>query len=233
VGPGEQRPEGGEHAGSPRDESSNRSGARHQGIGLSVTVVLLILLLVGILRTALNIAIRAIAVARAKSCGWWLTGTLWGLLSQGVVTSVQWTVAKRRAVSGAAGRDMEDKKDRGGSTPAGTRLLIRSSPNRGSVLLHLDQHFIERESYRSGRERALEISGRGRNAGSVIYPMCCVLTNKAPGLCNQLSLLPSEPRTRARGEGDTYTPLSWPQTLEGGGLSARDCLRDSQAICSF
>jgi hypothetical protein len=102
-----------------------------------------------------------------------------------------------------------------------------------SVLLHLDQHFIERESYRSGRERTLEISGRGRNAGSVIYPMCCVLTNKAPGLCNQLSLLPSESRTRARGEGDTHTPLNWPQTLEGGGLSARDCLRDSQAICSF
>jgi hypothetical protein len=101
------------------------------------------------------------------------------------------------------------------------------------VLLHLDQHFIGRKSYRSGRERTLEISGRGRNAGSVIYPMCCVLTNKAPGLCNKLSLLPSESRTRARGEGDTHTPLNWPQTLEGGGLSARDCLRDSQTICSF
>jgi len=59
---GEQRPERGEHAGSPRDEGSDRSGAWRQGIGLSVTVVLLILILVSILRTALNIAFRAIAV---------------------------------------------------------------------------------------------------------------------------------------------------------------------------
>jgi hypothetical protein len=92
--PGEQRPEGGEHAGSPRDEGSDPSGARRQGIGLSVTVVLLILLLVSILRTALNIAFRAIAVARARSCGWWLTGALWGLLLQGIVAPpVQWTMA--------------------------------------------------------------------------------------------------------------------------------------------
>jgi hypothetical protein len=153
--PGEQRPEGGEHAGSPRDEGSDRSGVRHQGIGLSVKVVLLILLLVSILRMALNIAIRAIAVARARSCGWCLTGALWGLLLQGVVAPVQWAVAKRCAISGAAGRDMEDKKDRGGSTPAGMRLLIRSPPDRGSVLLHLDLHFIERGPYRSERERTL------------------------------------------------------------------------------
>ena len=101
------------------------------------------------------------------------------------------------------------------------------------VLLHLDQHFIERGPYRSGRERTLEIGGRGRNSNCVIYPICCVSTNKAPGLYNQLSLLPSEPRTRARVERVGHTPLNWPQTLEGGGLSARDCLRDSQAICSF
>ena len=63
--------------------------------------------------------------------------------------------------------------------------------------------------------------------------MCCVLTNKAPGPCNQLSLLPSGSRTRARGEGDTYTPLNWPPDLGREALSARDCLRDSQAICSF
>ncbi len=64
--PGEQRPKGGEHTGSPRDGGSDRSGARHQMgsategltdttgchlvpmyqvIGLSVTVALLILLL--------------------------------------------------------------------------------------------------------------------------------------------------------------------------------------------
>jgi hypothetical protein len=66
------------------------------------------------------------------------------------------------------------------------------------VLLHLDQHFIERGPYRSVRERTLEIGGRGRNANCVIYPICCVSINSAPGLYNQLSLLPSEPRTRER-----------------------------------
>ena len=193
-------------------------------------MILLILILVSILRTALNIAFRAIAVARARSCGWWLTGTLWGLLLQGVVAPVQWTMAKRCAISGAAG---QDKEDRGGSTPAGTRLLIRSSSDRGSVLLHLDQHFIERGPYRSGRERTLEIEGRGLYATCVIYPMCCVSINSAPGLYNQLSLLPSEPRTRARVERVGSIPLNWPLDLEGKGLSARDCLRDSQTICSF
>ncbi len=84
-------------------------------------MVLLILILVSILRTALNIAFRAIAVARVRSCGWWLTGTRWGLLLQGVVAFVQWTMAKRRAISGAVGRDMEDKKDRRGKTPALSR----------------------------------------------------------------------------------------------------------------
>ncbi len=142
-------------------------------------------------------------------------------------------MAKRRAISGAAGRDMEDKKDREGSTPAGTRLLIRSSPDRGSVLLHLDQHFIERGLYGSGRERTLEIGGRGRNSNCVIYPICCVSTNKAPGLYNQLSLLPSEPRMRERVERVGSIPLNWSPDLEGEGLSARDCLRDSQMICSF
>jgi hypothetical protein len=115
-------------------------------------MVLLILLLVGILRTALNIAIRAIAVARAKSCRWWLTGTLWGLLLQGVVTSVQWTMAMRRAISGAAGRDMEDKKDRGGSTPAGTRLLIRSSPDRG-VFCSIAINILSKENRIAAEER--------------------------------------------------------------------------------
>jgi hypothetical protein len=121
--PGEQRPKGGEHAGSPRDGGSDHSGARlqmgpateslidttgchlvpmYQVIGLSVTVALLILLLVSILRMVLNIAIRAIAVARARSCRWWLTGAFWGLLLQGVVAPVQWAVAKRRAISEAA-----------------------------------------------------------------------------------------------------------------------------------
>jgi hypothetical protein len=74
----------------------------YQVIGLSVTVALLILLLVGILRMALNITVRAIAMARARSCRWWLTGTFWSLLLQGAVAPVQWAVAKRRAISKAA-----------------------------------------------------------------------------------------------------------------------------------
>jgi hypothetical protein len=220
----------------------------YQVIGLSVTVALLILLLVGILRMALDITVRAIAIARARSCGWWLMGAFWSLLLQGAVAPVQWAVAKRRAISKAAAwrgsseaaclqaegaearrpgsedvdrpsalgtgpsiadglgswrdglfsqgnadqvplvvtiegeqatmgvtaasRDTEDKKDRGGSTPAGTRLLIRSSPDRGSVLIHLDQHFIERGPYRSERERTLEILGWGWIVRGLISHTC-------------------------------------------------------------
>ena len=226
--PGEQRPEGGEHAGSPRDEGSDRSGAWHQGIGLSVAVILLILILMSILRTALDIASRAIAVMRARSRGWWLTGTPWGPLLQGVVALVQWAMARRRASSRAAGRVMEDKEDREGTTPAGTRLLIRSSPDRGSVLLHRDQHFIERESYRSGREMALEIQDRSWYITYTISPLRCVMANRASGPSFQLSLIPS----RCREERVSSTSPSGSLDLEEGGLSARSCLRDSQAICS-
>ncbi len=88
--PGEQMSHGGEHTGSPRVGGSDCSGARHQMdsatesltdttgchlvpmyqvMGLSVTVALLILLLVSILRMALDIVIRAIVIARARSCG--------------------------------------------------------------------------------------------------------------------------------------------------------------------
>jgi hypothetical protein len=79
--------------------------------------------------------------------------------------------------------------------------------NIGSVLLHLDQLFIEREPYRSGRERTLEIGGRGRNSNCVIYPMCCVLTNKAPGYeISSPSYLVNQ--GRARGGRETPTLLS-------------------------
>jgi len=148
-------------------------------------VILLILILMSILRTALDIASRAIAVMRARSRGWWLTGTPWGPLLQGVVALVQWTLARRRASSRAAGRVMEDKEDREGTTPAGTRLLIRSSPDRGSVLLHRDQHFIERESYRSGREMALEIQDRKRDGiGNPGQELVYHLYYLPPALCN-------------------------------------------------
>jgi hypothetical protein len=191
-------------------------------------VILLILILMSILRTALDIASRAIAVMRARSRGWWLTGTPWGPLLQGVVALVQWTLARRRASSRAAGRVMEDKEDREGTTPAGTRLLIRSSPDRGSVLLHRDQHFIERESYRSGREMALEIQDKDWYITYTISPLRCVMANRASGPSFQLSLIPS----RCREEGVSSTSPSGSLDLEEGGLSARSCLRDSQAICS-
>ncbi len=118
--PGKQRPQGGKHTGSPRYGGSDRSGAWHQMgsatesltdttgchlvpmyqvIGLSVTVALLILLLVSILRMALDIVIRAIATAKARSCEWWLMKAFWGLLLQVAVAPVQWVVAKRRAIS--------------------------------------------------------------------------------------------------------------------------------------
>ncbi len=58
-------------------------------------------------------------------------------------------------------------------------------------------------------------------------------TNKAPGPCSQLSLPPSGSRTRAGVERESATFLNWSPDLEREGLSARDCLRDSQAICYF
>jgi hypothetical protein len=267
-------------------------------------VVLLILLLVGILRMALNNLSQAIAIARARSCRWWLTGAFWSLLLQGAVAPVQWAVARRRAIGKAAawrgsseavclqakdaearrpgsedvdrpsalrtgpsiadglgswrdwlfsqgnvdqvylvatiegeqaamgvtaaGRDTEDKKDGGRSTPAGTRLLIRSSPDRGSVLIHLDQHFIERGPYRSERERTLEIVGGDRNANCLISHTCLGSINSSPGLYYQLSLLHTEPRARA-GVEQTATFLS----LDPDNQRGKDCLRGSQTICSL
>jgi hypothetical protein len=279
----------------------------YQVIGLSVTVALLILLLVGILRMALNITVRAVAIARARSCGWWLMGAFWSLLLQGAVAPVQWAVAKRRAISKAAawrgsskaaclqaegakarrpgsedvdrpsalgtgpsiadglgswrdglfsqgnvdqvypvatiegeqaamgvtaaGRDTEDKKNGGRSTTAGTRLLIRSSPDRGSVLIHLDQHVIKRGPYHSERERTLEILGWGRIVRGLITPTCLGLVNNSPGPCYQLSLLHTECRARAGTPGmeQTATFLS----LDPDNQRGKECLRGSQTICSL
>jgi hypothetical protein len=74
----------------------------YQVIGLSVTVALLILLLVSNLRMAPDIMIRAIAIARARSCGWWLMRAFWGILLQVAVAPVQWAMAKRHVISKAA-----------------------------------------------------------------------------------------------------------------------------------
>ena len=96
-------------------------------------------------------------------------------------------------------------------------------------MLQRDQHFIERESYRSGREMALEIQDKSWYITCTISSLCCVTANRASGPSYQLSLLSS----RCRVEGVSSTTPSGSQDLEEEGLSARSCLRDSQAVCSF
>ena len=107
-------------------------------------------------------------------------------------------------------------------------MQIQSNCMRYSVLLHRDQHFIERESYRSGREMALEIQDGSWYITYTISPLRCVMANRASGPSFQLSLIPS----RCREERVSSTSPSGSLDLEEGGLSARSCLRDSQAICS-
>jgi hypothetical protein len=152
------------------------------------------------------------------------------LFSQGNADQVYLvaTIEGEQAAMGvtAAGRDTEDKKDGGRSTPAGTRLLIRSSPDRGSVLIHLDQHFIERGPYRSERERTLEIVGGGQIVSGLISHTCLGSINNSPGPYYPLSLLHTEPRARA-GVEQTATFLS----LDPGNQRGKDCLRGSQTIC--
>ena len=108
-----------------------------------------------------------------------------------------------------------------------SNILLGFSPIKG-VLLRRDQHFIERESYRSGREMALEIQDRSWYITYTISPLRCVMANRASGPSFQLSLIPS----RCREERVSSTSPSGSLDLEEGGLSARSCLRDSQAICS-
>jgi hypothetical protein len=131
----------------------------------------------------------------------------------------------------AAGRDTEDKENERGSTPAGTRLLIRSSPDRGSVLIHLDQHFIERGPYRSERERTLEIIDWGRVVRGLISPTWLELANNSPGPCYQPSLLHTGCRGRAGRSGvdQAATILS----LDPENQRGKECLRGSQTICSL
>jgi hypothetical protein len=155
--PGEQRPKGGEHTGSPRDGGSDRSGAQHQMgsateslsdttgchlvpmyqvIGLLVSVALLILLLVGILRMALNIVIRAIAIARARSYGWGLMVAFWGLLLQGAVAPVhgRWPksapLARRPSKLCACKRRVPRHGGRAQRTWKGPRPLGRAPASR-------------------------------------------------------------------------------------------------------
>ncbi len=57
---------------------------------IQCAVALLKLFLMGILRMTLDIVIRAIAIARVRSCGWWLIAAFWGNLFQVAVAPVQW-----------------------------------------------------------------------------------------------------------------------------------------------
>ncbi len=63
-------------------------------IGPTAAIALLVLFLVGILRMLLDIVVRAIAIAKVRSCGWWLMGAFWGTLFQVAVAPVQWAMAK-------------------------------------------------------------------------------------------------------------------------------------------
>ncbi len=67
-----------------------------------VAVALLILLLMSILRMVLDIVIRAVTIARVRSCGWWLMGAFWGVLLQVAVVPVQWAMGKGHAIGTAA-----------------------------------------------------------------------------------------------------------------------------------
>jgi hypothetical protein len=99
------------------------------------------------------------------------------------------------------------------------------------VLIHLDQHFIERGPRRSERERTLEILGWGRIVRGLISPTCLESTNNSPGPCYQPSLLHTECRARAGRPGveQAATFLS----LDPENQRGKECLRGSQTICSL
>jgi hypothetical protein len=63
-------------------------------IGPTAAIALLVLFLVGILRMLLDIVVKAIAIPKARGCGWWLMGAFWGTLFQVGVAPVQWAMAK-------------------------------------------------------------------------------------------------------------------------------------------
>ncbi len=99
------------------------------------------------------------------------------------------------------------------------------------VLIHLDQHFIERGPYRSERERTLEIMGWGRIVRELISPTWLESINNSPGPCYQPSLLHTGCRVRAGRPGveQAATFLS----LDPENQRGKECLRGSQTICSL
>jgi hypothetical protein len=109
------------------------------------------------------------------------------------------TIEGERGAMGvtAAGWDAEDEKNGGGSTPTAPRLLTRSSPDRGSVLIHLDPYFIERGPCRSERERTLEILEMGHVICWLCLPTPSGLIRNAQGHLLLSPLLPARLRARA------------------------------------
>jgi hypothetical protein len=93
------------------------------------------------------------------------------------------------------------------------------------VLLHLDQHFIERGPYHSERERTLEIGGVDRNANCLIYHMLCIDKQGPGAIQSALSLAEGAKDARKGGERRQHSSQLAPR-FRGGrtvceGLSAR------------
>ena len=93
------------------------------------------------------------------------------------------------------------------------------------VLLHLDQHFIERGPYHSERERTLEIGGGDRNANCLIYHMLCIDKQGPGAIQSALSLAEGAKDARKGGERRQHSSQLAPR-FRGGrtvceGLSAR------------
>jgi hypothetical protein len=100
-----------------------------------------------------------------------------------------------------------------------------------TVLIRLDQHFIERGPYCSERERTLEIMDWGRIVRGLISPTWLESINNSPGPCYQPSLLQTGCRARASRTGVDQAAtfhLFDPESQRG-----KECLRGSQTICSL
>ncbi len=158
------------------------------------------------------------------------------LFSQGNADQVYLvaTIEGEQAAMGVtvAGRDTEDEKNGGGSTPAGMRLLTGSSPDRGSVLIHLDQHFINRGPCPSERERTLKALDSGHIIRWLSPSTILIALIRTPGvICRSLPLLQTGFRARANRPGLPQVATFYlfdPESQRG-----EECLRGSQTICSL
>jgi hypothetical protein len=89
------------------DAVGNHLVPMYRVIGPTAAVALLILFLVGVVRMLADIVIRAIAIARVRACGWWLTGAFWGTLFHNAVAPVQWAMEKGHIVGKTIGYQMD------------------------------------------------------------------------------------------------------------------------------